>query len=253
MPFLLALLLLSLPLTNHADACRDQFVQCVQQTGNPAQCQSTYQHCQRGPVPVDTAMAEGLQIQAKLAPVDDLSGVELWVANPSKERVKLDDMWFQVRCNNGEMQTAEFSLAAEIPAEMALRRVGSTQIVCMQQGGAAELLDETTTKATGLASVASEIIYFFPCVNGESRSLTLTYHQQGKGYYRWQSSNGVSGTLTDKVLHREDFAELACEPLKPAEPSYIEQAKRELRQLLEGNSPKPSERMKVKSAGGVRG
>ncbi|GAB3371525.1 hypothetical protein GCM10027567_06160 [Spongiibacter taiwanensis] len=198
-------------------------------------------------------MPEGLQIQAKLAPIDGLSSVELWVANPSKQRVTLQDMSFQVRCNNGEMQTAEFSLAAELPAEMPLRRVGSTQIVCMQQGGAAELLDETTSEATGLASVASEIIYFFPCANGESRSLTLTYHQQGKGYYRWKSSNGVSGTLSRQVLYQDDFAKLACEPLQPAEPSYINQAKRELQQLLEGNSPKPSERMKVKSAGGVRG
>lgn len=253
MPVIVAVLLLALSLPSAADACRDQFVQCVQQTGNPGQCQSTFQHCKRGPVPLDTALPDNLQIQAKLAPLNGLSSVELWVANPTKDRVALNDLSFQVRCSNGDIQTAEFSLAAELPANMSLRQVGASQIVCLQQGGAAELLDATTSKASGLASVASEIIYFFPCANGESRRLTLTYHQQGKGYYRWLSASGVGGTLSDTVLYQDDFSAMACEPLQPAAPSYVDQARQELQQLIQGRSPRPSERMKINAVGGVRG
>lgn len=254
-----ALCLFLLSTLSIADSCKDNFIACVQKTGNPATCQSTYQHCQRGPVPLNPGplkneAPESLQIQAKLAQLDGLSTVELWVANPSNNRVQIDNMSYQVRCQNGDIQTAEFSLEVELPAKMNLRKIGASQVICIAEGGAAELLDEETTTAQGLASVASKVEYFFPCANGETRSLSLQYVAKGKGYYRWISSAGSRGVLNHQLLYKDDFAKLACEPLQPANPTLLDKARSELRQIMDRHVVDPTDKIKTPDGGsGVRG
>lgn len=256
----LAFSLLLIPSTGFAqDICRDQFVSCVQQTGDSFACRSTYTNCQNG-LGNDLVSDNGGEATATGAlvfrpeltnVVGGLDGVQLVVSNPTNQPIRVANLTYQVRCADGSIDRAVFFLNTQINANVENQGLGSAQVVCATGGGAIALVDQTPS-AEGLASVASELRYEYPCANGQQRWITL-YHQQ-QGFYRWENSEGYQGSLQRDFVSSDDFAALACSPLSTPERTLIQRASEQILEWLD--SPTNSREIRFSptgNPGGVRG
>lgn len=255
-----ALLLAFLPFAVLSqDICRDQFVSCVQQTGDSFACRSTYTNCQNGlgnDLVSDNggeATATGeLVFRPELTNVSGgLDGVRLIVSNPTNQPIQVANLTYEVRCANGSTDRAVFFLNTQINANVDNQSVGAAQVVCAVGGGAVSLMEQTPT-AEGMASVASQLRYEYPCASGEQRWITLFYQDQG--FYRWENSSGYQGSLQRNFVSSEDFASLACSPVSAPESTLIQRASEQILEWFD--SPGNSREIRFSplgNPGGVRG
>lgn len=254
------LALLLLPYASLAqDVCRDQFVSCVQQTGDSLACRSTYTNCQND-LGNDLVSDNGGEATATGALVfrpeltnviGGLDGVQLIVSNPTNQPIRVANLTYQVRCGDGSVDRAVFFLNTKINANVENQGLGSAQVVCATGGGAVALFEQTPS-AEGLASVASELRYEYPCANGQQRWITL-YHQE-QGFYRWENSVGYQGSLQRDFVTSEDFAALACSPLSMPDRTLIQKASEQILDWFD--TPSNSQEIRFSptgNPGGVRG
>lgn len=241
------------------DVCRDQFVSCVQQTGDSFACRSTYTNCQNG-LGNDlvgnsggeaTATGE-LVFRPELTDVvGGLDGVQLVVSNPTNQPIRVANLTYQVRCADGSVDRAVFFLNTQINANVENQGLGSAQVVCATGGGAVALVDQAPV-AAGLASVASELRYEYPCANGQMRWITLYFQEQG--FYRWENGAGYQGSLQRNFVTSEDFAALACSPLSTPDRTLIQKASEQILEWFD--TPSNSREIRFSptgNPGGVRG
>ncbi|MBR9882668.1 MAG: hypothetical protein GYB21_03010 [Oceanospirillales bacterium] len=219
-----------------ADECRDKFVACVQNTGNPGTCQSTYQQCKapvKAPAP-EESQGDALSLEPRMSQLNGLDTVELWVANTGKVPVQIGDVSYDIRCADGTTQTAYFELGGMVGPNAERQRVGFPQVICADAGGAVAMLEGKEAPDTGSASLAAQIIYYLPCANGTTQTLTLEYKQPG--FYQWQSTSGITGRFPTKTLINSDMVAMACSPESPPQPNRMQQVLEELNRLLNDHS-----------------
>lgn len=243
------------------DVCRDQFVSCVQQTGDSFACRSVYTNCQanQGNDQVrqsKNATAQNDQVIMRPVITESnaaLSTVRLVVSNPTAQPIQAGNATYPVTCADGSTDRAVFFMDFQIDAGVRDRPIGSDQIVCVGAGGAVSIQTDQA-QIEGLSSAASQLEYEFPCSNGDSRTIRLTYHERQQ-IYRWENSNGYEGVLNRDFIEERQFAELACAPLKPPGINIIGIVRRQLREYLSSPPPK-GEKLRVNpmaNPGGVRG
>ena len=246
------------------DICRDEFVACVQKTGDSFACRSVYTNCQLNQgndlllqtqeSETDTN-SEALDFRPEITEVyGGFDGIQLWVTNSSANAVQIGNMTYEVSCADGSRDRAVFFIDGIIEGDTKNRRIGSAQVVCANAGGAVALVDsQNTGEAQGLASVAAKLRFEYPCANDQYKWIELTYHQPGN-FYRWKNSAGYRGVINEGFIYEKQFASLACEPLSPPSSSYINEAARMLNEWF--SSPEGEQEIKYKHSvnpGGVRG
>lgn len=205
------------------DICRDEFVSCVQQSGDSFACRSVYTNCQASqgndlvsqPASSQTPAEDQDELQFSteiINPGSALTSIRLRVSNPTNQPIQVGNATYPVRCADGSSDRAVFFMDFQVDAGVRNQSAGGDQIVCIGAGGAVSVND-SAAEVQGLASVNPQLEYEYPCANDEYRWITLQYTPQG--VYRWQNSQGYEGVLNRDFLTQADFAEQACAPLQP--------------------------------------
>lgn len=260
MKFILCLMVVLSAATAYADACRDQLVKCVQTTGNPGACQSTYQNCKNSKVSQapknDSDEVDGkLNFMPTIRQEVGQTILQLSVTNTAKSAVQLHHVSYQVKCADGSAETITFNLDGMILPTEKPRPIGQPQVACFSTGGAVAMLDAKEAPDQGTASMQPELIYHLTCANGQVQTLTLK--QLKDGVYQWNNSQKSRGMINGDTLPGEEFIQLACYPYGEPEPDLMTQAIYQLKEMIRKHRSTPEsepEKVKTKNAGlGERG
>ncbi|QUX96245.1 hypothetical protein C0J08_12950 [Marinomonas sp. CT5] len=254
MRYLLGLTLLLISISIHADSCRDQFVQCVQTTGNPATCRSSYQNCTTPSViqsPHNT-INEKLYYQPSIRQENGQSMLQLSVTNNSESAVQLDSVSYQVRCADESVEIIRFHLGGIILPSKEPRVIGQPQVACFARGGVVAMLNSDEAPDQGVASMQHELIYTLDCHGGKKQTLTLK--RLKKGVYQWKNSQKSKGIINKETILNEDFIKLACEPFAKPNQDLMSKIINQLKQLTDEHDSQPKRPTPPKENGiGVRG
>ncbi|RCW94621.1 hypothetical protein [Marinomonas foliarum] len=254
MRYLLGFSVLLCSISVYADACRDQFVQCVQTTGNPAACQSNYQNCKTPsvtPAPQNT-INEKLYYQPSILQESGQNMLQLSVTNQSESAVQLDSVSYQVRCADGSVEIIRFNLGGIILPSKEPRHIGQPQVACFARGGVVAILHSSEAPDQGVASLQQELVYLFNCHDGKKQTLTLKRLE--KGVYQWKNSQQSKGIINQGTVLNEDFVKLACEPFAKPNQDLMIKIIHQLKQLVDEYDIQPKIQTPSKESGtGVRG
>lgn len=201
------------------DICRDNFVTCVQATGDSFSCRSVYTNCLAtggtdlvGDLQSEKALDDRIESVVFNPQIIQLAGgltsIRLSVSNPTSHPIQIGTATYPVRCANGSEDRAVFFMDFALDAGVKDTSAGGDQIACIGAGGAISI-DKVALQAEGLASTDATLKYEFPCSDGESRWITLTYKPEQR-IYRWQNSAKVLGVLNHDFIYEDQFAEEAC-------------------------------------------
>lgn len=237
---LAAVLLLSTASIYAEDTCRNEFVACVQKSGNPGQCQSVFANCKSSAgqdvVSRDTSSASdtgALQFWTELVQYEgNFTAVRLLVSNPSNDLVQLRNAEYQVLCVDGTTEKAIFVMTGQVAGNTKRKVAGADQFVCMTAGGPDKVEEHINTLSIedGMMSYQHKLDLEVPCAENQNQFITVTY-QKNRAFH-WKNSAGVKGVLTRKIVEREDFAQLACESNRALSPALITTMKKQVLRLL---------------------
>ena len=237
-----SLTLLLLGLLVHANpawaaTCKEQFVACVQQTGDPFSCRSTFVNCEENETARDAPQAEQSRsrntsdanasndiLSVRVKSGERLPTIELIGTNATSSPISIERADYDITCNDGSIDRAVFFISANLPPNTKDAMLGQ-QYICLSAGGIRQI-DNNPTIYGGASSVA-ELEFEIPCANNIWTRSSVIFNQ--RGFYRAVAENGTTLRGRDAFTF-DDLAGAACEA--PAEPALFQRAKSVVNKVL---------------------
>lgn len=231
------------------DKCRSKFIACVQDTGDPAACQSVYNNCQVAPA-VDPRRRE-LSESIETVPVGGQDGLRMLLRNDSDKPIHVGTRSRQVRCADGSTFNAYFSFNREIqPRE---RQQSPVQRVCADAGGMSQVASAGSPAPA--AGGQSRQTLTFGCGDGSREFRVLALRGRTVRLEQLHPQGGAAPLVATYTIKRDDggdLAEFLCSPMELASPSLGSMIRGQARRLAADLSTPDRAATAGKAATGVR-
>jgi len=217
-----------------ADPCREQFVACVTETGDPLACHAVSAACRTEAIP-KTESLDDLATAIRMEQRDGQAYARLTITNQDTKPVTVAAIPWDFNCPDGTVDTLYFVFQRTLEPAEQLRSYPT--IACYGQG-VAEAAQRANSQAVGLSS---ETVTFY-CDRDQTRSVAVRIFPDGRLHYT--RNDGVSGQYRSERADGLDLVNTVCTNWKGREDDEIRKLRKhaiaELQKLFARAGIKPT-------------
>ncbi len=147
------------------------------------------------------------------------------VVNTGKEPLALGGIRIHYTCGNGEVEVIDhFYPSAILPGATTS---DGDHFLCVAKHGVASLFVESPQ---GGSSAADRLIYLMPCDRAAKKQVEMTW--QPKGFYTFETEDGVSGVVARAVLDDATLMKTACGEFGPPQGELLHRVQKWFREQI---------------------